>query len=371
MAAPARSPGPADARLPCPLCGGLIHPIAGRCKHCKGDLSAIRGARPAAAAALPALASVKASASGPSEVPGAPVTTAPHDGLARHYAGPTVAASPRSRGASPVVAAPPVRLVGAGTASRADSAPILPPRPTGRMQAHGTRRALRSWPLIVIAIAALAIVAAVILMMWPPAKPGAAAATGAPGRNGGALEMPAPDRMPTDPGATTPQPRPTQPADPWKPADPLGAAPTAPTPSPANPFDPHAQIDPGQTGPKPPPGIDDPDFLGPNPPSPLDLSTTLGNLGGGQAIIASMISHACDRITRCPSVDTTVTLLCQSAGTFLSASGPAPTCAAAQRCLARVDAMDCSALSDGTTMSTTVFMSALTSVQDCMAAMQC
>src|SRR5215467_11037283 len=57
MAAAAR-PGPPearDARVPCPLCGGLIHPIAGKCKHCKADLSAYRAARPAANTPLPAL----------------------------------------------------------------------------------------------------------------------------------------------------------------------------------------------------------------------------------------------------------------------------------------------------------------------------
>ena len=41
MAVAAR-PGPSDARVPCPLCGGLIHPIAGKCKHCKADLTAHR-----------------------------------------------------------------------------------------------------------------------------------------------------------------------------------------------------------------------------------------------------------------------------------------------------------------------------------------
>ncbi|HEY1553535.1 MAG TPA: hypothetical protein VGF94_01815 [Kofleriaceae bacterium] len=37
-----RLPRTADARVPCPLCGGLIHPIAGRCKHCKQDLTELR-----------------------------------------------------------------------------------------------------------------------------------------------------------------------------------------------------------------------------------------------------------------------------------------------------------------------------------------
>lgn len=36
-------PGVADVRVSCPACGGPIHPIAGRCKHCRTDLVAVRG----------------------------------------------------------------------------------------------------------------------------------------------------------------------------------------------------------------------------------------------------------------------------------------------------------------------------------------
>ena len=54
MAVAAR-PGPSDARVPCPLCGGLIHPIAGKCKHCKADLTGYHAARPAASTPLPSL----------------------------------------------------------------------------------------------------------------------------------------------------------------------------------------------------------------------------------------------------------------------------------------------------------------------------
>ena len=31
------SPTP-DPRVACPVCGGLVHPVAGKCKHCKTDL---------------------------------------------------------------------------------------------------------------------------------------------------------------------------------------------------------------------------------------------------------------------------------------------------------------------------------------------
>src|SRR3954451_24406587 len=55
MAAVAKTSTPSDGRFPCPQCGGLVHPIAGKCKHCKADLNEARGARPQAKAALPAL----------------------------------------------------------------------------------------------------------------------------------------------------------------------------------------------------------------------------------------------------------------------------------------------------------------------------
>ncbi|MEO8706034.1 MAG: peptidylprolyl isomerase [Kofleriaceae bacterium] len=54
-----------DARIACPLCGQPVHPIAGRCKHCKGDLGALRDHRPAAVAELPSLASPVATAEPP------------------------------------------------------------------------------------------------------------------------------------------------------------------------------------------------------------------------------------------------------------------------------------------------------------------
>src|SRR5690349_6722575 len=45
-----------EARVLCPLCGGLIHPVAGRCKHCKQDLVALRASRlPAVGFRLPAI----------------------------------------------------------------------------------------------------------------------------------------------------------------------------------------------------------------------------------------------------------------------------------------------------------------------------
>ena len=121
MAAAARSPGIGDGRVPCPLCGGLIHPVAGRCKHCKEDLSQYRAGRPQAAAVLPPLNGR------PTPVP-APAQTPAGNGTSIH---------------APIATAP-------VTASNGDVT-ILPQRITGSQYAAEPRRSLlRNWPLIVI-----------------------------------------------------------------------------------------------------------------------------------------------------------------------------------------------------------------------------
>src|SRR5258706_3388072 len=79
-----------ESRMACPLCGGAIHPIAGRCKHCKEDLSAMRSGRPAAAAPLPALNTLNTPAYGaPAQV--ASTFAPPNNG---HTNGHIVASSP-------------------------------------------------------------------------------------------------------------------------------------------------------------------------------------------------------------------------------------------------------------------------------------
>jgi hypothetical protein len=156
MATAARPTNPADLRVPCPLCGGAVHPIAGRCKHCKQDLTAHRGARPHAAVPLPALVAA----------PAAP------------------AIEKRTNGHSVPIA------VAAREISQPQS--ILPPRPTGRsIDAQERRAAWRSWPVVVIGLAVVAIVAAVVLMLWPDNR---ADAKRLP-------PPPAPERMDTNPVA--------------------------------------------------------------------------------------------------------------------------------------------------------------------------
>jgi hypothetical protein len=297
MAAPARAPGPGDARVPCPLCGGLIHPIAGRCKHCKADINATRSARPAAAAALPAL----------------------------------IADAPVALPASAHVVTP---------IAPEGSRPILPPRPTGRIGVPANASPAsaagwsKRWPTIVIAVATLAIIIAVIALVWP--KTGTRrpdAKTLAP--------PPAPERMNTSP-LPSPDNGPRSGVDPW----PGGPPPTAPAP-PA------------------PPAIDDI----PDPPSLRDPLSG-GGLGGPSSLVLleTLMTRACAKLTSCPDLDDAAKQMCDVAKlTFGRGGGTPPTCAAAQRCVASFErAVTCDKGDDMTTI-----MSLMSTLPDCAEALRC
>jgi hypothetical protein len=318
MAAAAKAPGPADARIPCPLCGGLIHPIAGRCKHCKEDVSATRSSRPAAAP-LPAL---QGGAQPALYSYGAGHTNGHGNGHVRAKTHPA-----NAHMAVPIAMRTPLEDA---------SQPILPPRQTSRMQASGTTAppaSWKSWPVVVIGIAVVAIIVAVILMVWPPGGATKAdAKTLAP--------PPAPERMDTNPTPATPPPSSAD--DPWK-ANP-GAAPD-PAPS-----QPHAQ-----------PTVPDIDDI-----QPPNLSDPFR--GGGNSNMLGMTSailkRACDRLATCPTADDTMKTFCE-AGRLALPNTPPPSCSAAQRCLAQVDALPCDDLDAATAMGM------MQGVQDCIEAMRC
>lgn len=323
MAVAAR-PGPSDARVPCPLCGGLIHPIAGKCKHCKADLSTHHAARPAANAPLPAL----------HPAPGA-------NGHANGRANAHTAYA-HANHAVPMPVAP------AYDASQ----PVLPPRPTGRSYpAEPKASGLRSWPVLVIILATVAIVAAVVLMVWPNGR------RDLDGKHTIA-PPPAPERMQTAPEI---KPPPQVPDPRVLPTPPQAGA----TPDPWT-----GQVDPPPPDPDGSPLDTDPDtdddlalknpFASPTAPGRGHLQIN----GRGQALLA-MAEHLCRKMLQCGVDNPTVQNTCDA----LSHRPPTPprNCPAADRCLRHIDAMSCGSQNDNLLQLNAL----LAQFHDCADAVRC
>ena len=324
MAATARPPGLGDARVPCPLCGGLIHPVAGRCKHCKEDLSQFRAGRPQAAATLPSLNGNAITA--PSTLhPPSPVVTQTNG-----YAPPTQTGT---NGQTPMAA--PIAIQ-----AREGSQPILPPRQTGSWRAKETQSSslLRSWPIIVIGVAVLAIVTAVVIMVLPQDKKSSGKKIGAP--------PPAPERMDVDPtNPKSSQLNPPKQDDPWANDD--QSTPPAP----------HMQpVQPPMT----------PDPLNPDPNAdPNDILGQLGNgmsggmgTGGGSVMLAAF-DKICTKLKSCNDTDPSVSMICDQFSAVKQVMPQLPTgCAAAQKCLQQIDNFSCS--NDAVNV-----MTALYAIPDC------
>ena len=277
-----RPPGIADARVPCPLCGGLIHPVAGRCKHCKEDLSSFRAGRPQAAAALPALLNGKL---------------------------------PKGSNGHPLATANAVVPV---TVETEGSQPILPPRTTARsIQAQQPSHSIwKSWPMLVIVLAVIAIVAATVIMIIPP---------GSKKHDGKMSAPPGPafERM-----ETNPMPDKSSQLDPWDngTGGPQGAVPRAPDPQPQAP----TPVDP------------DDDLLGGNGGGIGGGGIAGGTFGmQGNAMMIHVLDRACKKLKSCPDLDqSSLSTICDSVA--MMPKPTAPTCAAAQRCFDAIDRLSCS-----------------------------
>jgi hypothetical protein len=276
MAAPAR-PGVPEARVPCPLCGGLVHPVAGRCKHCKEDLSTFRAGRPQAAAVLPSLAGTV------------------HPGKTNGHAVATAVVVPVAKEASQ---------------------PILPPRESARMAAaHDRPSPWRRWPVVVMVLAALAIVAAVIVMVWLPPSSG--------DRSRALSPPPAPEHMQTNPLPPPAQQQQQAPdnnaGDPWGPAPHAQNTPRGRMPDPIDPL----------------PDLKDP-FADTQQVDPF--GPVLGAQAGG--FMATVASHVCDKLTQCGiASDPNARLMCSTIRQL--GAGAPPTCDAQRRCLQHIDQMSC------------------------------
>ncbi len=348
---PSGASGPSDARdarVPCPLCGGLVHPIAGRCKHCKADLGAYRAARPAASAPLPALQPGLAAGNG---APG-PIAHA--------------------------VAMPPAAQA------------VLPPRPGRAATGPRAGSAWRSWPVVVIVVATMAIVAAVALMVWPTTR-------GETGKH--TLQPPpAPERMDTQTPPVTPRidtrPAPGHaPADPSSgphasaPADPSSgphaSAPADPSSgphasAPADPSSgPHAGAPAAPDPPADPPQADP--VASDDDPAADDLfssryaapgtSTRRGRPAPGHAsglLQVTMAARLCRKLARCGSTDSAMKDMCEQIASMGVPSDPPAGCPAAERCLRRIDAIGCSPQPDALQIGVMMMR-----FSDCVAAMRC
>jgi hypothetical protein len=293
MAATARPPGIGDARVPCPLCGGLVHPVAGRCKHCKEDLSSFRAGRPQAAATLPALNGQAIAAPTP--------TTLHTPGPTNGFAPPVINGNGHAGTNGHVPAAAPIAI----GSTREASQPILPPRQTGSWRAKDTesRSLWRSWPMIVIGVAVLAIVSAVVIMVLPQETKKSGKKIGAP--------PPAPERMDVDPtNPKSSQLTPPQGNDPWQP-DP-------------DPSLPRPKLQPSQ----------------PDPNDPNDLFGQLGNGSIGAAMMAVALNKACAKMQTCGG-DPALTAACDMVSHATVPNALPASCPAAQRCVDAIDKLSC------------------------------
>ncbi|CAN5728136.1 hypothetical protein BH11MYX2_BH11MYX2_07340 [soil metagenome] len=313
----ALAPSSSDARIPCPACGTLIHPVAGRCKHCKQDLAQFRASRPAANAALPALAPRATPVAGtPAVVAAEP--SAPAAVIVPDHVAPAGINAPRIASPFPN-----------GDVERAydPNRPVLPPRVT---PGHGVVKKeswiARNWPIVVSVLASAAIIGAVVLMMLPPAQAGA-------GKKNGA-GAPAPERMDTD---QLPEKKP----DPWGGASPTPPSRTAPDPVPAQP-DPNALPDLNdpfaQTAPTPDPND-------PLSNQPFDPSARGGN-NVGAAIMFGMLGKICDKANTCGTTDPTTARACAGIANMPHIAMP-QNCPAATECMNTIEKIDvCGAMAN-------------------------
>ena len=206
---PGGAPAP-DAFVPCPVCGGKIHPIAGRCKHCKSDLVSLRTAQ-AIPTAVTAVASTPTYAAPAAHAPYAPV--APITGAAVQSA-----PIPQAQGTLPAsgpLNAAAFAPVGVAAMAMPTSLPLAPTYaqavPTAGVVVRGSPWS-RRWPIVVVVLAAAAIVVSIVLLVMPESASAGSRMRGAP--------PPTPDHMNTNPIPQGP--------DPWGMAPPAQPAPSDP-----------------------------------------------------------------------------------------------------------------------------------------------
>lgn len=311
MAAVARGlepPDPMNARVPCPLCGGLLHPIAGRCKHCKQDVSPHRARGGGPTGMLPQLA--------------------------------------------PFVGQPGAAAVALGPA----------PFPPDEARRGGW---LRNWPLLVILLAVVGMIVALVLLVLPRGDSSVRRRGGAPlhndpmetdrlpgsGRGKPGVDDPWNSPSPRAPGSSSTSPGsrgPRAPQDPSDPTSPLSPADPGPdvlggvVPDVADPD----FIDPDADPSDPDPGADPFGSTDPAAPDPLDpLAATIRSARPTRDnILALMAFHLCERAATCGN-DPVNQQVCERMMTTLPLRPS--NCfhpAKARQCLRMIDLLPCGRL---------------------------
>ncbi|MBP9087767.1 MAG: hypothetical protein KBG15_16730, partial [Kofleriaceae bacterium] len=284
------TPAVADAtprHVPCPLCGGLIHPIASRCKHCRaaiGDHAVQQRSGATVLKTLPALAAMPQSLSLPSSA----VTV----GL-------------------PLPGAPPQPSTATASfdLAQADDRPWW-----------------QRWPMIVVAVAAVAIVVAIVLMVWPQHQR----------RGTNVVAPPAPFNMNTNPMPETPPTLPSAPSDPWSGTEPA-------VPSPTDPSAPVPGVDPGSGS-----TAQDNNPALPTPPNTIDPNAPAPATGNSDRdrFVSQLATSVCEQIAGCTNIDPSLTgVLCNAVVTLLNQAAPWSSCSfnasKAATCLKRVQTLSC------------------------------
>ena len=207
----------------------------------------------------------------------------------------------------------------------------------------------KRWPMIVVAVATIAIVVAVVMMVWPQ-----------PERRGtNIIAPPAPTNMDTNPMPETPPALPTTPSDPWS-----GTGPAVPAPM--DPSVPVPGADPGAPSPTPDPDLDvdpDPDPNGPAAP-PM-------NSAARDQFVNQLATAVCKQVAGCTNIDPAMTnVLCDGVVSLLNQTLPSSNCSfnasKAATCLKRVRTLTCNSQ-----LSVIDAMALLNDVPACLEALHC
>ena len=245
--------------MPCPICRGEIHAVAGRCKHCKTDLVELRERAMRAARAQAMGATVPPRPMGPP-----PVT-------ASQQAIPAPFPSPSMSGGEPMTAPP-----------QAETLAVAPPQQQGPPPQWGEPPAYfgpevvsvrqpsawsRRWPVVVSAVALLAIGISLGMLAerW---RSGGSKSSDGRMRNASTTPRMVPDHMP----------------------QPLLPGPSAPrqVPDPTSP--PSAQIAPQAPA---------PNMFGGPAPAPAPGGAQGGDAGAFRAFTASLTDSLCSKLGEC------------------------------------------------------------------------